>query len=91
MSIPESFNLATYLVERHVREGRGDRVALLTATGQTTYAELDALASKVETLEAQNMELRAAVDLLKQDVQLAADHRPSLSSVFNGDLAERPS
>jgi benzoate-CoA ligase family protein len=46
MGIPESFNLATYLVERHVREGRGDRVALLTATGQTTYAELDALVNR---------------------------------------------
>ncbi|HEX2310324.1 MAG TPA: benzoate-CoA ligase family protein [Vicinamibacterales bacterium] len=46
MSIPESFNLAAYLVERHVREGRGDRVALLTATGQTTYAELDALVNR---------------------------------------------
>jgi benzoate-CoA ligase family protein len=46
MSIPESFNLATYLVERHVREGRGDRVALLTASGQTTYAQLDALVNR---------------------------------------------
>jgi benzoate-CoA ligase len=46
VTIPDSFNLATYLVERHVREGRGDRVALLTATRHTTYAELDALVNR---------------------------------------------
>ena len=46
MTIPESFNLATYLVERHVREGRGDRVALVTAEGPTTYAGLDALVNR---------------------------------------------
>jgi benzoate-CoA ligase len=46
MSIPDSFNLATYLVERHVREGRGDRVALVTPQGQTTYADLDALVNR---------------------------------------------
>jgi benzoate-CoA ligase len=42
MTIPDSFNVADYLVARHVREGRGDRVALLSADGSTTYAELDA-------------------------------------------------
>lgn len=46
MSIPDAFNIADYLVARHVREGRGDRVAVTSAEGSTTYAELDALVSR---------------------------------------------
>ena len=44
--IPESFNVADYLVARHVRDGRGDRVALVTADGPVTYAELHELVNR---------------------------------------------
>jgi benzoate-CoA ligase len=43
IAIPDSFNVADYLVSRHVREGRGDRTALIRAEGSLTYTELDAL------------------------------------------------
>jgi len=34
------FNACDYLLDRHVREGRGDRVALTGVAGDVTYAEL---------------------------------------------------
>jgi benzoate-CoA ligase family protein len=46
VTVPDAFNIAAYLVERHVLEGRGDRVALITPDGPTTYAELDALVNR---------------------------------------------
>ena len=39
--LPERFNSADWFVGRHVREGRGDRVAIVTDDGTLTYAELD--------------------------------------------------
>jgi benzoate-CoA ligase family protein len=38
--IPHRFNVASQFVDRNVDEGRGDRPALLTGGGATTYAEL---------------------------------------------------
>ena len=32
-AIPEAFNVADYLVARHVREGHGSRIALMTPDG----------------------------------------------------------
>ena len=46
MDNPEAFNLASYLVDRHVLEGRGDRVALVTPQGRTTYGELHELVNR---------------------------------------------
>ena len=45
-TIPDAFNVADYLVARHVREGRGHRVALITADRSITYGELDALVNR---------------------------------------------
>ena len=39
----ESFNLATHFVDRHLEEGRGDRVALICGEQRTTYAQLAGL------------------------------------------------
>jgi len=44
--IPETFNVADYLVARHVREGRGDSIALVTAAGPVSYGALDALVNR---------------------------------------------
>jgi len=35
-----TFNVSEYLLDRHVRAGRGHRTALLTAAGEVSYAEL---------------------------------------------------
>jgi acyl-coenzyme A synthetase/AMP-(fatty) acid ligase len=34
------FNACDYLLDRHVREGRGDRLALTGVAGDVSYAEL---------------------------------------------------
>ena len=40
--LPRELNLASWFVDRNVEEGRGDRTALISAAGPTTYAELGA-------------------------------------------------
>ena len=40
LAYPERLNAATEYVDRHVAEGRGDRIALLTDSERWTYAEL---------------------------------------------------
>src|SRR4029077_9497890 len=40
VSLPERFNVADYLVDRHVREGRGDRTAILCGDESITYAQV---------------------------------------------------
>ena len=42
----ESFNLATHFVDRHLEEGRGDRVALICGEQRTTYAQLAGLVNR---------------------------------------------
>ena len=39
--LPERFNAAEWFIGRHVREGRGDRVAIVSDDATLTYAELD--------------------------------------------------
>src|SRR6476646_7612189 len=46
MAIPEALNIADYLVARHVRDDRGDSVALITADGPVSYRELDTLVNR---------------------------------------------
>lgn len=43
---PERFNIAEYFLGDRIREGRGDRRALFTDDGETTYAEVDAVANR---------------------------------------------
>src|SRR5262245_3902718 len=47
--------------------------------------EFDALESKVTTLEAQNLELRAGMDTLKQDVERLTN-QIERSAAYNGEL-----
>jgi 2-aminobenzoate-CoA ligase len=44
--VPEKLNLAEFLLDRHVKEGRGDNVAVLFGDSKTTYNELLAMANK---------------------------------------------
>src|ERR1700737_4182680 len=39
VSVPDSFNIADYLVDRHVREGRAGRTAILFGDDSVTYAQ----------------------------------------------------
>lgn len=47
---PERFNIADHFLADRLREGRGERRALLTAEGELTYAEVDALANRFGNL-----------------------------------------
>ena len=43
---PEQFNIADYFLDARVREGKGDRPAVLTDAGTFTYRDLQALANR---------------------------------------------
>src|SRR3989442_7698821 len=40
VTVPDSFNIADYLVDRHSREGHRDRTAILCGDESVTYGEL---------------------------------------------------
>src|SRR5437870_9272227 len=40
VTLPDSFNIADYLVDRHVREGRGGQTAILCGDESVTYAQV---------------------------------------------------
>ncbi len=40
MTLPDKFNAASYFVDRHVKEGRGEKVAIECGDGRVTYREL---------------------------------------------------
>src|SRR6266568_2656784 len=40
LGMPETFNVATHFVDRHVREGRGAKVAIECGDDRVTYAQL---------------------------------------------------
>jgi benzoate-CoA ligase family protein len=46
VELPEHLNIADWLLDARVREGRGDRPALLTDQGKLTYREVQALANR---------------------------------------------
>jgi benzoate-CoA ligase len=47
VSVPDQFNVADYLVDRHVREGRGGRTAILCADESVTYAQVAERSNRV--------------------------------------------
>ena len=40
LQLPDQFNVATYVVDRNVLEGREDRIAIECGERKITYAEL---------------------------------------------------
>jgi acyl-coenzyme A synthetase/AMP-(fatty) acid ligase len=44
------FNACDYLLDRHVREGRGDRLALTGVAGDVSYAELAELRAQAAVI-----------------------------------------
>jgi 2-aminobenzoate-CoA ligase len=45
--VPDKLNLAEFLLDRHVKEGRGDQAAILFGDTKLTYKELMVMANKV--------------------------------------------
>jgi len=68
--IPEHLNMATYLADRQVAEGRGERVAYQTDDGPVTYTELAGLQNRYgNLLAAGGMEMENRVALILYDSQ----------------------
>jgi benzoate-CoA ligase family protein len=47
VNVPDQFNVADYLVDRHVREGRGGRTAILCGNESVTYAQVAERSNRV--------------------------------------------
>ncbi|HEX3245378.1 MAG TPA: AMP-binding protein, partial [Chloroflexota bacterium] len=47
LGVPETFNLATYLVDRHVAEGRGDRLAIVCGDQEVSYRQVQTRANRL--------------------------------------------
>jgi benzoate-CoA ligase family protein len=47
VTVPDQFNVADYLVDRHVREGRGGRTAILCGDESVTYAQVAERSNRV--------------------------------------------
>ena len=47
VNVPDRFNIADYLVDRHVREGRGGRTAIICGDESVTYAEVAQRSNRV--------------------------------------------
>jgi benzoate-CoA ligase len=79
-SVPDVFNIADYLVARHVREGRGDRSALTTGDESITYGGLDALVNRAGNV------LRDAGVGREQRVALLLHDSPAFYAGFLGAI-----
>ena len=47
IDIPVRYNMATHFVDRHIREGRGDKLAAICEEGTLTYAQLHEAVNRV--------------------------------------------
>ncbi len=74
--MPELFNASSYLVDRHVDEGRGDRWAVTGPAGTLSYAEL---AAQVRSLAAGLRELGIRPE---ERVVMVASDSPGLLAVI---------
>ncbi len=81
MDLPARWNAARHFVERHVEEGRGDRVALACADRRVRYAELYETTARVgNALRGLGVEMEQRVLLVMQDV-------PEMVASFFGAIA----
>lgn len=58
MNVPETFNAATYFVDRHVAEGRGRHVAIECGDERVTYADLHARVNRVGSALRDQLDVR---------------------------------
>src|SRR5262245_44480595 len=78
--IPDTFNMATVLVDRHVDEGRGERVAIYSGDETITYAVLQRRVNK-----AGNMLRTHGVEIEDRVILLMAD-RPQFIEAYVGAM-----
>ena len=78
--LPERLNIADWLLDARVREGRGDRPALLTDQGTLTYREVQALANRFGRL------LQSAGVEPEQRVIIALPDGPEFVAALFGTL-----
>src|SRR5437870_7673371 len=78
--IPERLNIADWLLDARVREGRGDRPALLTDHGALTYREVQTLANRFGHL------LKSAGVEPEQRVIIALPDGPEFVAALFGTL-----
>jgi benzoate-CoA ligase len=77
---PEQFNMADYFLDDRVREGHGDRRAILTDAGSLTYADVQTLANLFGDL------LRDAGVQPEQRVLIALPDGPQYAAALFGTL-----
>ena len=80
VTIPEQFNVADAFLDRHLREGRGDRVAIHYEGQRYTYAQIAELANRVG-----NGLLSLGVDL-EQRIALLLLDSPQFAAAFFGAI-----
>ncbi|MBM2811033.1 MAG: benzoate-CoA ligase family [Chloroflexi bacterium] len=78
--VPDTFNMATILVDNHVDQGRGDRVAIYFGDEAITYRELQQRSNR-----AGNM-LRARGTEIENRVVLLIADRPQFVETFLGTM-----
>src|SRR5690242_13170578 len=78
--IPEIFNMATVLVDRHVEAGRGDRVAIYCGDDTVTYRELQRRVNR-----AGNMLLTEGIEIEDRVIILMSD-RPEFVETYVGAM-----
>src|SRR2546427_197813 len=77
---PEQFNMADHFLDARVREGKGDRPAVLTDAGTLSYREIQALANRFG-----HVLTEAGVDP-EQRVMIALPDGPSFVGALFGTL-----
>jgi benzoate-CoA ligase len=81
LGIPDSFNVTSFLVDRNVREGRGDVVAIECGTERVTYGQL------LERVDRFGSALRASLDVRREDrIVLLLLDGPAFAYAFLGAI-----
>jgi benzoate-CoA ligase len=71
LNLPETFNAADYFVDRNIREGRGQKTAILCRDNAFTYAQVQAGVNKVgNALKGLGIEIENRVALLLLDSEV---------------------
>ncbi len=78
--VPETFNMASVLVDKHVEEGRGDRVAIYHGEATITFRELQRRVNK-----AGNMLRNRGIEIEDRVILLMAD-RPQFIETYVGAM-----
>ncbi|WP_340147879.1 AMP-binding protein [Desulfosarcina cetonica] len=71
LNLPEKFNAADYFVDRNIREGRADKVAVLCEDRQLTYGQVQAGVNRVGNgLRSLGVRMEERVALLLLDTEV---------------------